>query len=93
MRVQAHAAAALINFAEPCEANVLQGHMEELLTALQGLLSNSPRNVQEQAITAIAGLAENSKDGFQRVHFPNETFDIHVDLLNVEIISLRESEQ
>ena len=66
--MQAHAAAALINFAEPCEAAVLQNHLQKLLEALKALLENGTRNVQEQAVTAIAGLAENSKTGFTAVH-------------------------
>jgi len=67
-RVQAHAAAALINFTEPCESDVLKNHLEPLLIALAKLLQGGARNVQEQVITAVAGLAENSKENFKKYY-------------------------
>jgi len=67
-RVQAHAAAALINFCEPCDTSVLLPYLEGLLQQLAELLQSSHRNIQEQAITGIAGIADNVKHAFSKYY-------------------------
>eukprot|EP00494_Astrolonche_serrata_P024862 UN25122 len=67
-RVQAHAAAALINFAEPCKPDLLEPYLDKLLRELAQLINSGYRNVKEQAITAVAGLAENAKQSFQKYY-------------------------
>ena len=82
LRVQAHAAAALINFSEPCDSSVMLPYLEGLLQQLGELLRSSQRNIQEQAITAIAGIADNVKDGFTKVSFLNLSKTITKDSLS-----------
>ncbi|SPQ97476.1 TOG domain-containing protein [Plasmodiophora brassicae] len=57
-RVQAHAAAAVINFAEHCSSEILQQHADALVSKLYNLLRRPQRIIQEQAMTAIASVAE-----------------------------------
>jgi hypothetical protein len=63
-RVQAHAAAALINFCEDISADDLAPYLNGLLQALFSRLRDGNRMVQEQVITAIAMVADSSKDQF-----------------------------
>src|SRR6201994_189027 len=53
-RVQAHAAAALVNFCEEAEKEILEPYLDDLLTHLFQLLQNEKRFVQEQALSTIA---------------------------------------
>ena len=48
MRVQAHAAAAAINFCEHCERSTLQPYLLPMLGKLTSLLQRNIRRVQEQ---------------------------------------------
>eukprot|EP00741_Cyanophora_paradoxa_P006672 tig00001030_g6453.t1 len=64
MRVQGHAAAAVINFTEECKKETLAPYLNELLAKLGALLQGGPKIVQEQAITAIASIADCVGDGF-----------------------------
>ena len=63
-RVQAHAAAAVINFCEHCDRKILQPYLQGLLTKLHGLLLRDVRRVQEQAVTAVASVADVAEDYF-----------------------------
>ncbi|KNC80456.1 hypothetical protein SARC_07181 [Sphaeroforma arctica JP610] len=67
-RVQAHAAAALVNFSEQADSAVLQPYLDELFTSLYNLLSSDKRIVQEQAITTIATLADSSEHMFVKYY-------------------------
>ena len=67
-RVASHAAAALINFAEDCNKDVMVPYIESLLTKLFEKLQSSHRLVQEQVITAIASLAECSSNHFKQYY-------------------------
>eukprot|EP00966_Prymnesium_polylepis_P120487 2784430-Prymnesium_polylepis.1 len=53
-RVQAHAAAAVINFCEHCERETLQPYLQGLLGKLFALLNRDVRRVQEQVRVARA---------------------------------------
>jgi len=63
-RVQAHAAAAVINFCEHCDRTILKPYLQGLLTKLHGLLLRDVRRVQEQAVTAVASVADVAEDYF-----------------------------
>lgn len=63
-RVQAHAAAAVINFCEHCERKTLRPYLPGLLGKLMQLLSTGQRRVQEQAVTAVASVADVAESDF-----------------------------
>ena len=63
-RVQAHAAAAVINFCEHCDREVLKPYLQPLLEKLHGLLGRNVRRVQEQAVTAVASVADVAEEDF-----------------------------
>ncbi|CAH2351337.1 importin subunit beta-3 [[Candida] railenensis] len=64
-RVQAHAAAALVNFSEAASKEVLEPYLDDLLNNLLGLLNSSPkRYVQEQVLTTIAIIADAAETKF-----------------------------
>ena len=67
-RVQAHAAAAVINFCEMCEPEVIEPYLEALLSKLFARLREGVRFVQEQAISAVASLADCSEHLFTRFY-------------------------
>jgi len=66
-RVQAHSAAALVNFAEEVQKQHLAGHLDNIFQHLLILLNNPKKYVQEQAITAIATVADSAEEEFIKV--------------------------
>lgn len=67
-RVQSHAAAALINFCESCDVEILEPYLDGLLTKLAALLQGGKIIVQEQAITAIAAIADCASEKFGKYY-------------------------
>jgi hypothetical protein len=67
-RVQAHAAAAVVNFAEGVDPDVLAPYMDALILKLLTLLQNSPRTVQEAVLTALASVADTAQAQFERYY-------------------------
>ncbi|QIX00154.1 hypothetical protein AMS68_005671 [Peltaster fructicola] len=63
-RVQAHAAAALVNFCEEAESGTLEPYLDSLLSHLMQLLQNDKRFVQEQALSTIATVADSAESAF-----------------------------
>lgn len=63
-RVQAHAAAALVNFSENATKEVLEPYLDDLLTNLLTLLQSPKRYVQEQVLTTIAIVADAAESKF-----------------------------
>lgn len=63
-RVQAHAAAAMVNFCEQATKEILDPYLDNLLTNLLGLLQSPKRYVQEQVLTTIAIVADAAKTKF-----------------------------
>ena len=63
-RVQAHAAAAIINFCEHCSRATLEQYLPDLLGKLMVLLQRNVRRVAEQAVTAIASVADVAESDF-----------------------------
>lgn len=63
-RVQAHAAAALVNFSEAASKEVLEPYLDDLLNNLVGLLQLPKRYVQEQVLTTIAIIADAAEKKF-----------------------------
>ena len=45
-RVQAHAAAALVNFCDDCPKNILSSYLDNILAKLEGVLSSKLREVR-----------------------------------------------
>jgi len=68
LRVQAHAAAAIVNFAEECDAEVLAGYMDSVVFALLQLLRSPARLVQEGALTALASVADAAASQFEKYY-------------------------
>lgn len=64
-RVQAHGAAALMNFVEHLSKEHLQTYLDDLLVRLRGMLASPYRIVQEHAVTAIATVADSSQIHFR----------------------------
>ncbi|WIA40679.1 hypothetical protein OEZ86_004377 [Tetradesmus obliquus] len=79
-RVQAHAAAAVVNFSEGCESDTMAPHLDaliaKLLTLLQQgkkivqrqLLQQGKKIVQEGALTALASVADCAQEQFVRYY-------------------------
>lgn len=67
-RVQAHAAAALVNFSEVAPARVLEPYLDDLLNNLLSLLHSPKRYVQEQVLTTIAIIADAADKKFIKYH-------------------------
>ncbi|KAL6755245.1 armadillo-type protein [Haematococcus lacustris] len=60
-RVQAHASAAVVNFSECAEQELLPPYLDTLISKLLVLLQNGKRLVQEGALTALASVADCSQ--------------------------------
>lgn len=67
-RVQAHAAAALVNFSENASKEVLDPYLDALLTNLLELLQSPKRYVQEQVLTTIAIVADAAENKFEKYY-------------------------
>ncbi|KAJ2019740.1 importin subunit beta-3 [Coemansia sp. S85] len=67
-RVQAHAAAAMVNFAEDVTRVVLEPYLDTLLERLFHMLTSQHQYVQEQAITTIATIADNAQSRFAKYY-------------------------
>jgi len=63
-RVQSHSAAALINFCEQCEPEILIPYLNAIFTNLVQLLQEGKVIVQEQSVTAIAAVADCIQEQF-----------------------------
>ncbi|KAK9729082.1 importin subunit beta-3 [Basidiobolus ranarum] len=67
-RVQAHAAAAMVNFCEAATKKVLEPYLDTIFERLLTLLHSSKTYVQEQAITTIATVADSAEDRFVKYY-------------------------
>ncbi|ODV60199.1 ARM repeat-containing protein [Ascoidea rubescens DSM 1968] len=63
-RVQAHAAAALVNFSENATKELLEPYLDDLLTNLVTLLQSHHKYVQEQVLTTISVIADAAEKKF-----------------------------
>ncbi|KAI7835878.1 hypothetical protein COHA_010225 [Chlorella ohadii] len=63
-RVQAHACAAVVNFAEASDQDTIAPYLDALIGKLLALLQRGRRNVQEAALTAIAAVADTAEEYF-----------------------------
>lgn len=67
-RIQAHAAAAMVNFCEEADKKILDPYLDAIFERLLILLKTSKTYVQEQAITTIATVADCAEDKFNKYH-------------------------
>lgn len=67
-RVQAHASAAVVNFSENCDQDLLPPYLDTLISKLLTLLQRGQRTVQEGALTAMASVADCAKAAFERYY-------------------------
>jgi hypothetical protein len=67
-RVQAHAAAAVVNFTEACAPATVAPHLDALVATLLQLLRAGPRMVAEGALTALASVADAAKGEFEKYY-------------------------
>jgi len=65
-RIQTHAAAALFNFVENCEEEILARYVDQLVVQLINILKSGTRPVQEQVLTTIACIAGSAPEAFQK---------------------------
>jgi HEAT repeat protein len=71
-RVQAHAGAALVNFAEDCPKHILTTYLDNLMAKLEGILTakfkelveKGTKLVLEQVVTTIASVADTAENEF-----------------------------
>ena len=63
-RVRSHAAAALVNFCEEAEKEVLTPYLDALISNLLPLIDSNRRFVQEQALSTIATIADSAESAF-----------------------------
>eukprot|EP00891_Asterochloris_glomerata_P002388 jgi/Astpho2/2388/Aster-05646 len=63
-RVQAHASAAIVNFTEGCESDLLPNYLDQLIQKLLQLAGKGAKTVKEGALTALASVADASKNYF-----------------------------
>ncbi|EFA03140.1 importin-5 [Tribolium castaneum] len=71
-RVQAHAGAALVNFAEDCPKHILTTYLDSLMSKLEGILTakfkelveKGTKLVLEQVVTTIASVADTAENEF-----------------------------
>lgn len=55
---QAHTCAAIVNFSENCEKELIVPYLDTLITKLMNLLQHGKKLVQEGALTAMASVAD-----------------------------------
>jgi len=75
-RVQAHAAAALVNFCEECPRKILAPYLDQLVNALEvvltskiaELLQGGTKLVLEQILTTVATVADTAEDKFTKYY-------------------------
>ncbi|CAG78228.1 armadillo-type protein [Yarrowia lipolytica] len=67
-RVQTHAAAAMVNFAENATKEVLEPYLDDLLSSLVTLLNRPQRYLQDQVLTTISTIAESSSEKFSKYY-------------------------
>ena len=67
-RVQAHACAATVNFAENCDQDVMAPYLDTLISKLLALLQQGRRNVQEGALTSLASVADCAQEYFVKYY-------------------------
>lgn len=67
-RVQAHAAAAMVNFCEEADKATLEPYLDSIFERLLVLLRTPKTYVQEQAITTIATVADCAESKFVKYH-------------------------
>ena len=82
-RVQAHGAAALVNFCEAARKEVLEPYLDDLLNNLVMLLLSPKRYVQEQALTTIAIIADAAEKKFIKYH--HTLFPMLMDFLRTDL--------
>lgn len=67
-KVQAHAAAALVNFSDAADQDAMNPFLDDLLTRLLALVQSPKRYVQEQALTTIAMVADSAQELFTKYY-------------------------
>ena len=67
-RVQAHATAAVVNFSEDCEEDILAPYLDALVSKLLVLLQSQRNIVREGALTSLASVADSSKEYFEKYY-------------------------
>ena len=67
-RVQAHAAAAMVNFSEQCPPEHMAPYLDQLMNKLMQMLQGRSKMVQESALTALASVADNAGTVFAKYY-------------------------
>eukprot|EP00271_Cylindrocystis_brebissonii_P019237 TRINITY_DN5787_c0_g1_i1.p1 TRINITY_DN5787_c0_g1~~TRINITY_DN5787_c0_g1_i1.p1 ORF type:complete len:1153 (+),score=248.27 TRINITY_DN5787_c0_g1_i1:117-3461(+) len=67
-RIQAHAAAAVLNFSESATPEVMTPYLDAIISKLLILLQTNKRMVQEGALTALAAVADCAQEHFSKYY-------------------------
>jgi len=63
-RVQAHASAAVVNFTDNCDKDIIAQYLDPLISSLIGQLQHSHKAVRESALPALSSLADCAQQYF-----------------------------
>lgn len=85
-RVQAHAAAAVLNFSESASAEIMKDYLDGVVSKLLVLLQTGKRLVQEGALTALAAVADCAQEQFERY------YDVVMPYLKAILMNARDKE-
>jgi hypothetical protein len=66
-RVKAHASAAMINFCDECDPEVLSPFLDQILEAILGLLHSSKMFMLEQVLSTLSTVADAASNHFEKV--------------------------
>lgn len=67
-RVQAHAAAAIVNFSENCSSDIMPQYLDGIISKLLILLQGGKKMAQEGALTAMASVADCAQQSFVKYY-------------------------
>lgn len=82
-KVQAHAAAALVNFSDAADKETMDPYLDDLLTRLLSLVQSPKRYIQEQALTTIAMVADSAKSLFTK--YFDTLMPLVMNILNAQV--------
>lgn len=67
-RVQAHASAAVVNFTDNCDKDIIAQYLDTLISSLIGQLQHNHRAVRESALPALSSLADCAQQHFVKYY-------------------------
>jgi hypothetical protein len=90
-RVQAHASAAVVNFTDNCDKDIIAQYLDTLISSLIGQLQHNHRAVRESALPALSSLADCAQQHFVKYYSQVSTPHPTISATHIDIIGLSES--